>query len=304
MSPQIAKMGAMGARLLRSCFPLLLALLHKSGSQDLTCMVSPSNVDWTQTFNDTCLNFSGLGLSLLRSQPLRASQVQVLDLSRNGLQTLPGGFFASLEKLKTLIVTHNWLTSVDQSLALRCDLELRADCSCGLGSWHDLRQNNCSGQQQLLCLHQDTGAPGNLSTFLQVNCPPSLAPGTIAALVVAGTIFLALAVCGSVLVWRVRRHRRASGQGLGKAQNAQDAPGPVTGFLPRYSSRRPGPKATDRPPATSTLVYENVFIGQPEEDCSWSAPRSSPAGDSDCYMNYRGADLDPQPLYCNLESLG
>lgn len=265
-------MGGTKASLLWSCFPLLLALLHKSGSQDLTCMVSPGNVDWTQTFNDTCLNFSGLGLSLLRSQPLRASQVQVLDLSRNSLQTLPGGFFASLEKLKTLIVTHNWLASVDQSLALRCDLELRADCGCGLASWHDLRRRNCSGQQQL-CLHLATGAPRNLSTFLQVNCPPSLGPGIIAAFVVAGVIFLALAVSGSVLVWRVWRHRRASGQGLGKAQNSQDAPGPVTGFLPRYSSRRPGPKAADRPQAKSTLVYENVFIGQPAEDCSWSAPR-------------------------------
>lgn len=195
-------MGATGARLLRFCVPLLL----RSGSQDLTCMVSSSDVDWTQTFNDPCLNFSGLGLSLPRIQALLASHLQVLDLSRNGLQALPSIFFAKLEKLQTLIVTHNRLVSVEPSLALRCELELRADCGCGLVSWHSIRQSNCSGEQELLCLHPDTGAPGNLSTFLQVSCPPSLVPGTIRALA-AGTIFLALAVSGSVLAWRSLQHR-------------------------------------------------------------------------------------------------
>lgn len=249
---------------------MLLVLLHQSESQALTCMVYPSRVDWTQTFNDTCLNFSGLGLSLPRSQPLKASHAQVLDLSKNDLQVLPGVFFANLEKLQTLIVTHNRLNSVDRSLALRCDLELRADCSCGLASWHDIRQN-CSGQQQLLCLHPATAAPRNLSTFLQVSCPPSWGPGTIAALA-AGIIFLALAVIGSVLAWRCL-HQRASKQGISKAQNSHDVPRPVTDFLPRYSSRRPGPKAPDSPPSRSTEDYENVFIGQPAEDCSWTAAR-------------------------------
>lgn len=32
--------------------------------------------------------------------------------------------------------------------------------------------------------------------------------------------------------------------------------------------------------------------------------RNRPSGDSDCYMNYRSVDQDPQPVYCNLESLG
>lgn len=295
-------MGATGARLLRSCVLLLLTLLLQSGSQDLTCMVSSSNVNWTQTFNDTCLNFSGLGLSLPRTQPLQASHLQVLDLSRNGLQALPGVFFAKLEKLQTLIVTHNQLVSVEQSLALRCELELRADCSCGLVSWHRIRQNNCSGEQELICLHPDTGAPGNLSTFLQVSCPPSLDLGTIGALV-AGTIFLALAVSGSVLAWRLRQHRGASGQGLNKAQSPHDTPRPVTGFLPRYSSQRPGPKTPDTPPGRSSLDYENVFIGKLAEDAPGSAPRT-PSEDTDFYMNYNGAYLDPQPVYCNLESLG
>lgn len=293
-------MGATRDRLLRSCVLLLLTVLLQSGSQDLSCMVSSSNVDWTQTFNDTCLNFSGLGLSLPRTQPLQASHLQVLDLSRNGLQALPRVFFAKLEKLQTLIVTHNRLVSVEPSLALRCELELRVDCSCGLASWHSIRQSNCS--EELLCLHPDTGAPGNLSTFLQVSCPPSLAPETIGALV-AGTIFLALAVSGSVLAWRLRQHRGASGQGLSKAQSSHDTPKPVTGFLPRYISQRPGPKTPDTPPGRSSLDYENVFIGELSEDGSGSAPRS-PSEDTDFYMNYKGADLDPQPVYCNLESLG
>ncbi|KAK7805168.1 hypothetical protein U0070_004294 [Myodes glareolus] len=297
-------MGATGARLLRSCVLLLLLLLPlmlQSGSHDLTCMVSPGTVDWTRTFNDTCLNFSGLGLSLPRTQPLQASHLQILDLSRNGLQALPRVFFAKLEKLQTLIVTHNRLVSVEQTLALRCELELRADCSCALGSWHRIRQSNCSREQELLCLHPDTGAPGNLSTFLRVSCPPSLALGTIGALV-AGTIFLALAVSGSVLAWRLRQHRGASGQGLNKAQSPHDTPRPVTGFLPRYSSQRPGPKTPDTPPGGSSLDYENVFIGELAEDAPGSAPRS-PSEDTDFYMNYKGADLDPQPVYCNLESL-
>ncbi|OBS64699.1 hypothetical protein A6R68_06754 [Neotoma lepida] len=272
-------MRATRTRLLWTCLLLLLALLHEARSQDLTCMVSLSNVNWTQTFSDTCLNFSGLGLSLPRTQSLKASHVQVLDLSRNGLQALPGTFFANLEKLHTLIVTHNQLASVDQSLALRCDLELRADCGCGLASWYDIRQNNCSGEQELLCLHPVTGAQRNLSTFLQVSCPPSLAPGTIGALV-AGTIFLALVVGGAVLAWRLRRHQGASGQVLSKAQSSHDAPRLVTGFLPRHSSQRQSPKAPDTP------------------------PDRSPSADTDFYMNYKGDDLDPQPVYCNLESLG
>ncbi|XP_036022628.1 leucine-rich repeat-containing protein 25 [Onychomys torridus] len=295
-------MGATRARLLWTCLLLLLALPRESGSQDLTCMVSSSHVNWTQTFSDTCLNFSGLGLSLPRTQSLKASRVQVLDLSRNKLQALPGLFFANLEKLQTLIVTHNQLVSVDQSLALRCDLELRADCSCGLASWYDIRQNNCSGEQGLLCLHSGTGAPRNLSTFLQVSCRTSLAPWTVGALV-AGVIFLALAVSGSLLAWRLWGHRGASGLGLSKAQCSHASPRPVTGFLPRHSSQRRSPKAPVTPPDRSTLDYENVFIGQPAEDCSWPAPRS-PSGDTDFYMNYKGDDWDPQPIYCNLESLG
>lgn len=250
---------------------MLLAVIHTSGAQDLTCMVYPSNVDWTQTFNDTCLNFSGLGLSLPRSQPLQARNARVLDLSENGLHVLPGVFFSTLEKLQTLIVTHNPLDSVDRSLALRCDLELRADCSCGLASWYDVRQN-CSGQQQPLCLHPATAVPRNLSTFLQASCPPSWGPGTIGALAAAGTVFLVLAVSGSVLAWR-RLRQRASEQSFSKAQNSHDVPRPVTDFLPRYSSRRPGPKAPGSPPSRFTVDYENVFIGQPAEECSWSAGR-------------------------------
>lgn len=264
-------------------------------------MVYPSNIDWTQTFNDTCLNFSGLGLSLPRSQPLQASNAHVLDLSENGLHVLPGVFFSTLQKLKILIVTHNPLDSVDRLLALRCDLELRADCSCGLASWHDVRQN-CSEQQQLLCLHPATGDPRNLSTFLQASCPPSWGPGTIGALV-AGTVFLALAAGGSVLACRLLR-QRASKQSFSKAQNSHDVPRPVADFLPRYSSRRPGPKAPDSPPSRFTMDYENVFIGQPAEDPSWSAGRSCTSGDNDCYMNYRSVDQDPQPVYCNLRPLG
>ncbi|ERE91128.1 leucine-rich repeat-containing protein 25, partial [Cricetulus griseus] len=268
---QVSRMGATRTRLLWSCLLLLLALLHESGSQDLTCMVSPSNVDWTETFNDTCLNFSGLGLSLPRTQPLQASHLQVLDLSRNGLQGLPGVFFANLGKLQTLIVTHNPLAIVDQSLALRCDLELRADCSCGLASWHDIRWNNCSGEQELLCLHPDTGAPRNLSTFLQASCPLRLAPGIIGALV-AGTVFLAMVVSGSVLAWRLRRHQGASIQGLSKDQSSHNVPRQVTDFHPRHSSQPLGPKALDTNSDGSTLDYENVFIGELDEDCPWAAP--------------------------------
>ncbi|XP_052018621.1 leucine-rich repeat-containing protein 25 isoform X2 [Apodemus sylvaticus] len=283
--PTVARMGSTRAGWLWSCLLMLLATLRKSGSQDPTCTVYPSNVDWKQTFNDTCLNFSGLGLSLPWSQPLQASNAHVLDLSDNGLHVLPGVFFSTMEKLKILIVTHNPLDSVDRSLALRCDLELRADCSCGLASWHDIRlRQNCSGQQQQppLCLHPATAVPRNLSTFLQVSCPAGWGPGTIGALV-AGSIFLALAVSGSVLAWRLLR-RRASKQSLSKAQNSHDVPRAMTDFLPRYSSRRPGPKAPDSPPSRFTTDYENVFIGQPAEDCSWSTGRGT-------FSRHQRADL-------------
>lgn len=291
-------MGATRARLLWTYLLLLLALPQESGSQDLTCTVSSSLVNWTQTFSDTCLNFSGLGLSLPRTQSLRASRVQVLDLSRNKLRALPGLFFASLEKLRTLIVTHNQLLSVDGALALRCDLELRADCSCALAAWYHIRRNNCSGAQEPPCLHPGSGAPGNLSTFLQLSCPAGWAPWAVGALV-AGTLLPALAVGGSVLAWRLRRHRGTSGQALSKAQGSHDPPRPAPGFLP--SAQRRGPKAPATPPDRATLDYENVFIGQGPEE--WPAP-GSPSGDTDFYMNYNGDDLDPQPVYCNLESLG
>lgn len=285
---------------------LLLVLLRESRSQGLSCEVFSGNVDWNQRFQDTCLNFSGLGLGLRLpwNQSLQASNLRVLDLSANGLHWLPPGFFADLQQLQTLVVTHNPLDSVDQSLAWRCDLELRADCSCALSAWHKVRRDNCSGQREPLCVHPASVSQQNLSSFLAISCPPGLSPGTIGAVVAGGVIFLILAVTGPVLAWRLRKHTGTKGQGLGKAQGSQDAPRPVSGFQPRYSSRRTSPKAWDAPSGRSTPDYENVFVGEEDKEQQWSAARAGPSEDSDFYMNYGSPELEPQPVYCNLESLG
>uniref|UniRef100_A0A8C6W9T6 Leucine rich repeat containing 25 n=2 Tax=Nannospalax galili TaxID=1026970 RepID=A0A8C6W9T6_NANGA len=288
------------------CFSLLLlmVLLRTAGSQGLSCTVFSNNVDWSQWFHDTCLNFSGLGLRLPWNQSLQASSLRVLDLSANGLHQFPPAFFVNLQQLQTLIVTHNPLNSVDQWLAWRCDLELKADCSCALASWHKVRRDNCSGQQEPLCMHPASVSQQNLSTFLAISCPPGLAPGTIGAMVAGGVIFLILAIAGSVLAWRLKGHTQTNSQGLSKAAGSQDAPRPVSGFQLRYSSQSPGPKAQDTPSGRSTPDYENVFVGEPDKEHSWSAARAHLSKDSDFYMNYRGPSPDPQPVYCNLESLG
>lgn len=62
------------------------------------------------------------------------------------------------------------------------------------------------------------------------------------------------------------------------------------------------------------ICESQASLGYTMRPCHWplslrlSHPpllrRSCPSGDNDCYMNYRSVDLDPQPVYCNLESLG
>nr|XP_004665987.2 leucine-rich repeat-containing protein 25 [Jaculus jaculus]XP_045000718.1 leucine-rich repeat-containing protein 25 [Jaculus jaculus] len=282
---------------------LLLLGLQKLRSQELSCAVFPGHVDWNQEFDASCLNFSGRGLHLPKNRSLQASRLQVLDLSCNGLRELPRAFFDSLENLRVLDVTHNPLGSVDAALATRCDRDLRADCACSLLAWQVIRRDNCSHQPPLLCLQGDTGIWKNLSTFLQVSCPPGLAPATIGGLVAGGILFLVFAITGLVLAWRLQGHRAASGQGLGKAW--QGGPRPGTGSQDRYSSRHPSPKqSVDTPTGRNTPEYENIFLGQPADGHQWMAPRVHPPEDSDVYMNYKGAHLDHQPVYGNLEALG
>ncbi|KAB1259606.1 Leucine-rich repeat-containing protein 25 [Camelus dromedarius] len=155
---------------------LLLLLLHNPGSQGLSCNVSSGDVDWTREFTDTCLNFSGQNLRQLpQNQSLQASSVLLLDLSDNHLKKLPPLFFTLLGELQVLDVTNNQLDPVDRALAERCNLDLKADCSCGLLPWHEVRRDNCSDQLPLQCLDMATGGWHNLSAFLEVGCASGLA---------------------------------------------------------------------------------------------------------------------------------
>ncbi|KAM9104962.1 leucine-rich repeat-containing protein 25 isoform 1-T2 [Megaptera novaeangliae] len=284
--------------------PLLL-LLHP-GSQELSCPVSSGDVDWTREFTDTCLNFSGQSLSLLpQNQSLQASSVLLLDLSGNGLQELPPLFFAHLGKLQVLDVTNNPLDPVGRALAERCDLDLRADCSCVLLPWHKVRRDNCSGSLPLRCLDVSTSAWHNVSAFLEVGCAPRLTMTTIGALVASGSLLLVLAIAGPALAWRLCRHRVGSSRGMSKTWAAQNGPRSGSGQQPRYSSRGLSPKlpAATRP-GSSTSDYENMFVGQPAARHQWAEHRPHPSEDSNFYMNYKSLHHDSQPVYCNLQSLG
>ncbi|XP_029774314.1 leucine-rich repeat-containing protein 25 [Suricata suricatta] len=284
---------------------LLPLLLEDPSSQGLSCDVPSADVDWTTEFTATCLNFSGQGLSLPRNQSLQARNVVLLDLSGNGLQELPLPFFALLEKLEVLDVTNNPLDRVDRALAIRCELDLKADCGCVLEPWHQVRRDNCSGQLPLLCLDTATGAWQNISAFLEVGCPPSLSLRTIGALVAGGSLLLGLTIAGPLLVRRLRGHWKVNSRGLDKTWAAQEGSRSGLGKQPRYSSRGLSPKPPEavkpRPP---TPDYENVFVGQPPASHQWAEQGAHPSEDSDFYMNYEGLDHASQPIYCNLRSLG
>ncbi|XP_069350144.1 leucine-rich repeat-containing protein 25 [Eulemur rufifrons] len=284
--------------------PLLLLLLQDPGSQGLRCNVTSGDVDWTREFKAECLNFSGQGVSLPRNQSLRASSLELLDLSGNSLRELPLTFFADLKKLRVLDVTNNRLDRVDGALATLC-VDLKADCSCVLAPWHEVWRDNCSDHRSMQCLDTATSGWHNLSTFLEVRCGPGLPPTTIGAVVAGGCLFLGLAIAGAVLAWRLCGRRTARSQDLGKASVAQDGARPSSGSQPRYSNRDRGSKprvATPRRP--STPDYENMFVGDqaaPHQQDNHGAP---PSEDSDLYMNYKGVDADWAPVYCNLQSLG
>ncbi|XP_058918502.1 leucine-rich repeat-containing protein 25 [Kogia breviceps] len=285
-------------------FPVLL-LLHP-GSQELSCHVSSGDVDWTREFTDTCLNFSGQSLSQLpQNQSLQASSVLLLDLSGNGLRELPALFFAHLVKLQVLDVTNNPLDPVDRALAEHCDLDLRADCSCVLLPWHEVRRDNCSGPLPLRCLDVSTGAWHNVSAFLEVSCAPPLTVTAIGVLVASGSLLLVLAIAGPVLAWRLCRHRVGSSWGVSKTCAAQNSPRSGLGQQPRYYSRGLSPQLPAATlPGSSTSDYENMFVGQPAARHQWAEHRPHLSEDSDFYMNYESLHHDSQPVYCNLQSLG
>ncbi|XP_055286666.1 leucine-rich repeat-containing protein 25 [Moschus berezovskii] len=283
---------------------LLPLLLHQAGSQTPPCDVFSGDVDWTREYPDTCLNFSGQILSQLpQNQSLQARFVRFLDLSANGLQRLPWSFFSDLKQLQLLIVTNNSLDFVDRALAKRCDLDLRADCSCVLLDWHKDRQGNCSDPELPKCQDVSTGAWSNLSVFLEVSCPSGLTKKAIGALAASGSLLLVLAIAGPVLAWRLCRPRM--GQNLSKTWAAQDGSRSGLGRQPRYSTqgRRPKPPA-NTPPGSSTSDYENMFMGPPAAGQQWDEHRSPPSEGSDFYMTYEGLQHESQPVYCNLQSLG
>lgn len=286
---------------------LLPLLLQDLNSQRLSCNVSSVDVNWTMKFTDTCLNFSGQGLiNLPWNRSLQASNVFILDLSGNGLQKLQWFFFSHLENLQTLDVTANPLDHVDSMLAERCDLDLRADCLCVLDSWHKVRQDNCSAQLPLQCLDAGTGAWHNLSSFLEIGCPPGLSSMTIGALAASGSLLLVLAIAGPLLAWRLRASWAPSSRGLGKTCGAQHGSRSGSGWQPRYSSRSLNPKQPAATlPRSPSPDYENMFVGQPPDGHQWTKHGTHHSSeDSDFYMNYEGPQQASQPVYDNLQCPG
>ncbi|XP_004595840.2 leucine-rich repeat-containing protein 25 [Ochotona princeps] len=287
--------------------PLLLSLLLlqvPGGHGSESICHSPQTWNWSNSFSHTCLNLTGLDLNLpLKGQMLNAPRLQVLHLSGTGLQELPPpAFFAHLQQLRVLWVTDNVLRRADGALAALCSLDLRADCSCVLNTWHEVRLDNCSGQQPpLQCrLRGIAGRWYNLSSFLEADCGPGLAPAAIGAVVAGGGLLLTLVVLGPLLAWR--QWLRRSGHGnLNKAwTGAQDKPGPGSGQQPLYSPGLRAPVAVppDSPSATEVPDYENMVLGQPP------VAGAHPSEDSDFYMNYTwDGGSDAQPVYCNLQTL-
>ncbi|XP_037360310.1 leucine-rich repeat-containing protein 25 [Talpa occidentalis] len=278
---------------------LLPLLLQNPGSQGLSCNVS-LEADWTKEFPDTCLNFSGGGLSLPLNQSLQARNLKLLDLSGNGLQKLPWSFFKELNELKFLNVTNNPLEDVDRELATYCDLKLQADCRCDLKSWYKDRQDNCS--DYLECLDRIGNTWHNFSTF---HCPSGLSGMAIGSLAASGSLLLVLAIAGPVLVWRLRRRRASSNPVQGKSWTAQDGHKPGLNRQPRYSNRAISPKPPAATlPSPSSPDYENMFQGEPTaRHQPWAGHRPHTSEDSDFYMNYEGGEQDAQPVYCNVQAL-
>ncbi|KAM5306553.1 leucine-rich repeat-containing protein 25 isoform 1-T3 [Glossophaga mutica] len=293
--------------------PWLLLLLQDPCSLGLSCNVSSGDMDWSREFKAMCLNFSSQGLSLLPNKSLQATSVRLLDLSGNDLRELPWPFFATLRHLQILNVTHNPLELVPAMLAENCNLDLKADCSCILASWHKVRQDqNCSDPPLLQCLEAGAGTWHNLSTFLKVGCPPGLSSMTIGALAASGIMLLGLSIAGSLLAWRFRARWAPSSQGLGKTWAAKDGPRSSSGRQPRYGSRSHSPKQpADTLPRPHTPDYENVFMGQPPAEHQWTKHGAHPSEDNDLYMNYeslpqasQGPCQASQPIYGNLQFLG
>ncbi|XP_027942999.1 leucine-rich repeat-containing protein 25 [Eumetopias jubatus] len=283
---------------------LLPLLLQYPDSQVFSCNVSSGIVDWNTEFTAICLNFSGQGLRLPQNQSLQARNLLYLNLSGNSLRELPLLFFKLLGKLEDLDVTNNPLTQVAKELAVSCKLDLKADCNCVLESWHQVREDNCSGQPPLKCRDRATGAWHNVSAFLEAGCSHGLSLMTIGALVASGSLLLGLTIAGLGLAWRLRARRRVSNRDLDKTGAAQDGYRSGSGKQPRYSSRGLSPKppaaAVPRP---STPDYENVFVGQPAAGHQWAEHGAHPSEDNDFYMNYEGPDHASQPVYCNLRSM-
>lgn len=278
---------------------LLLLLLEAPGVQGLSCSATP--VNWTAGLTATCLNFSGQDLALLPTA-LEAGSLQHLDLSRNRLRQLPEPFFASLEELQVLDVTGNPLSTVPGTLGARCALELRADCACALGPWHQARVN-CSDAPSPAC-QVGFNHTQNLTLFLETHCPGGLGAAAVAGLVVGVCALLALGLTGSLLACRLRDRRAAGTQSPGKALAASEVPRPGSSRQSRYSSRARSPRApVVVQPGPASPDYENMFQGEPAQPRWRDRPGSG--HDSDCYMEYEEPDADPGPqaIYCNLQAL-
>ncbi|KAM6216849.1 leucine-rich repeat-containing protein 25 [Rhynchocyon petersi] len=286
-------------------------VLQNAGAQASQCPVYQGAVDWRGKFSESCLNFSGLNLSLPGNLSLQASSVVTLDLSSNGLRELPLLFFKNLGALTSLDVTGNLLTRVHGALAARCNLTLKANCGCGLAPWHEVRRVNCSDQLPLQCLDVAMGSWRNLSSFLEASCPAGLSQGTIGALVASGCVLFALAIAIPVLLWRLRGRRVGRSRDLGEPRGPKEDPRPGVGKQPRYSSRSHTskvPVVALPSPHAPTQDYENMVVGQPvfgtgSQDYHWTE-HGGQSPENDFYMNYESDSQTSQPVYCNLASLG
>ncbi|XP_006876396.1 PREDICTED: leucine-rich repeat-containing protein 25 [Chrysochloris asiatica] len=288
---------------------LSLLLPHDAGTQEYSCPEPLKNVNWTMEFPDKCLNFSNQDLVLPQNQSLQASNVVLLDLSANNLRELPPLFFKNLNTLKILSVMGNPLDHIDGTLAQRCDLELKADCGCGLAAWHEVWRDNCSDQLPLKCLDMTMGTWRNLSAFLEGSCAPGLALSTIGALAAGGCLLLGIVIAGPILAWRLCKRQAANSHSLGKSQASKEDPRPNSVRQPRYSSRAFHPKSpVVALPNPHTPHYENMFLGQPAAGSSFQEFHCDRQGghspDNDFYMNYEGVSQPSQPIYGNLTSLG